>query len=997
MVLVNLLLISLITEAQVTSPTRFPVQEYFQNNYESCLLGLPNNDLIMFWYDSTDSQLKSSKSTDGGLIWEAESMIIDFISDKYGADINAIVLNSGRILLTYRYGQYFSMYSDDNGTSWSSPVFLPTRPNPPLRRRVYFSSLSKLSNSEVRFTYSFSNPINLYDSKGLYNIISSDGITWSGADTIATTGKNGQQFSFSSSKDLIVYQDSTANDFDIFYRTSTNTGLTWSDSILLVGESLSQTNPRIIKDTNGKTWLYYIQQEATPFDGIFQSNIKYIYSLDDGFTWSTPENFTKYVGYDENYNLSLWNGRPLLTFTSTRNFNLSGKFFQIYFTLADVSIDENVPPFLYKFLHSAENPGPNQPYVVQAFIDDDKTILSAKLKTYTNPPPTYDTLEMYDDGLHYDSLAGDKIYGTAIIPNSFGEEIIYSFSIEDDDNNVVQLNGGIVNVPVMFATDSYLIDVNNFKLPINSKGILAAVPINGQQGGLFEESTILFSGGFFLSGLNNGNVWTNAVASASLIEDYLPGPVGSDPNDPYNKLYLVKSSDPPFGAAWQVFSHAVNLGADFYDGDNDGVYNPVDINGNNIWDPNEDRPDVLGDVTAWCVYNDAIPGAWRRYSDQQPMGIEIQQTVFAWGENVNDPIDNMIFVRYRISNMGTVSNKFDSVYFSAWSDPDLGGAEDDLVGSDVFLNSGYVYNDGSDFNYGTNPPALGIPFLQGPAAYIPGGTFIDNNGNELYDDGIDTPLDSAIINNGPLIGTEIIPGAKNQSLSSFIHFMGGDPSLNDPSTAVEARNYLLGLTRIGEPVDPCNWPYGQVLGGVNCATLDPGFLYSGNPVTSVGWINSLPADYRMLVNTGPFTLELDKPIDIIVCYLIGRGSSALNSVSVMKDITEEAIQIYNSNFTDIPTSIENQPIVISEFKLDQNYPNPFNPSTKISWQSPVSGHQKLKIYDVLGNEVVTLVNEYKSAGSYEIEFNATSLSSGVYFYKLQAGSFVQTKKMILIK
>ena len=108
MVLVNLLLISLITEAQVTYPTRFPVQEYFQNNYESCLLGLPNNDLIMFWYDSTDSQLKSSKSIDGGLNWQDESIIIDFISDEYGADINAIVLNSGRILLTYRYGQYYS-------------------------------------------------------------------------------------------------------------------------------------------------------------------------------------------------------------------------------------------------------------------------------------------------------------------------------------------------------------------------------------------------------------------------------------------------------------------------------------------------------------------------------------------------------------------------------------------------------------------------------------------------------------------------------------------------------------------------------------------------------------------------------------------------------------------------------------------------------------------------------------------------------------------------
>ncbi|MCC6253620.1 MAG: T9SS type A sorting domain-containing protein, partial [Ignavibacteriaceae bacterium] len=123
----------------------------------------------------------------------------------------------------------------------------------------------------------------------------------------------------------------------------------------------------------------------------------------------------------------------------------------------------------------------------------------------------------------------------------------------------------------------------------------------------------------------------------------------------------------------------------------------------------------------------------------------------------------------------------------------------------------------------------------------------------------------------------------------------------------------------------------------------------------------------------------------------------LNSVTVMKSITEEAIQIYNSNFTDIPTSIENKPIVITEFKLEQNYPNPFNPSTKISWQSPVSSHQTLKVYDVLGNEVATLVNEYKTAGSYEVEFNASSLSSGVYFYRLQAGSFVQTRKMILIK
>ena len=94
-----------------------------------------------------------------------------------------------------------------------------------------------------------------------------------------------------------------------------------------------------------------------------------------------------------------------------------------------------------------------------------------------------------------------------------------------------------------------------------------------------------------------------------------------------------------------------------------------------------------------------------------------------------------------------------------------------------------------------------------------------------------------------------------------------------------------------------------------------------------------------------------------------------------------------------------------KFALFQNYPNPFNPTTIISWQSPVGSHQTLRVYDMLGNEVVTLVNEYRQAGSYEVDFNAYQLSSGIYFYKMQvdnpsAGSgrgFVEAKKMILLR
>ncbi|MBE0572774.1 MAG: right-handed parallel beta-helix repeat-containing protein [Ignavibacteriaceae bacterium] len=85
------------------------------------------------------------------------------------------------------------------------------------------------------------------------------------------------------------------------------------------------------------------------------------------------------------------------------------------------------------------------------------------------------------------------------------------------------------------------------------------------------------------------------------------------------------------------------------------------------------------------------------------------------------------------------------------------------------------------------------------------------------------------------------------------------------------------------------------------------------------------------------------------------------------------------------------------FILYQNYPNPFNPTTKISWQSPIGSWQTLKVYDVLGNEVATLVNEYKTASKYEIEFDAEGLPSGIYFSQLKCGSFTQTKKMLLLK
>ena len=109
--------------------------------------------------------------------------------------------------------------------------------------------------------------------------------------------------------------------------------------------------------------------------------------------------------------------------------------------------------------------------------------------------------------------------------------------------------------------------------------------------------------------------------------------------------------------------------------------------------------------------------------------------------------------------------------------------------------------------------------------------------------------------------------------------------------------------------------------------------------------------------------------------------------------------LYKVNLTATvnPTSVTDLNPSLNDFVLSQNYPNPFNPSTKISWRLPISGWQSLKIYDMLSREVATLVNEYKPAGIYEVEFDGSMLSTGIYLYRFSSSNFVQTRKMVLEK
>lgn len=131
----------------------------------------------------------------------------------------------------------------------------------------------------------------------------------------------------------------------------------------------------------------------------------------------------------------------------------------------------------------------------------------------------------------------------------------------------------------------------------------------------------------------------------------------------------------------------------------------------------------------------------------------------------------------------------------------------------------------------------------------------------------------------------------------------------------------------------------------------------------------------------------DTPDSVLIAIFIvsGTGFSHIGSKMFVDDL-------FWGGATDVESEINNL-----DFKLNQNFPNPFNPSTSIQYQVSSISQVTLKVYDILGNEVATLINEKKPAGVYEVDFNSSQLSSGVYLYKLQAGSFVQTKKMLLLK
>ncbi|HCY75664.1 MAG TPA: hypothetical protein DHV28_07055 [Ignavibacteriales bacterium] len=949
---------------------------------ESASVAINDNELLFFFVNPTQDSIYSIRTTDLGSNWSQQSLILKFESNQSAIvlRIAAIKTNTNRIILSCAYSSttiisdsIIIIKSDDLGHSWSSPSKIKGG-NLANRLSNKIGELVLTKSSSNTLYLSFNNRANhyLWFKKSI-----DDGQTWT--DTAKTiyfsnyfTISDVNIFTLDDQNLNTIFVESTPGQ-NVLMKKSSDAGETWSDTETIFGSEEKIKFPRTIITDDNRLWLVY-QKELfynLPYSSggytayYFNNNIYYRISTDLGNTWGEEIQLTKYTGDDNYLNLTYYNNVPLISFSTQRfsnNYNLT--------FLIPNKIDElKTPPYIgFSYIESIDSL--KTKFSFKAYVFDDE----AMKKVTVNLDNGFFNGELYDDGNHDDGEANDSLYGV-------------NFEISRLNNY-----------------ESYLIQSNNLKIPINKKGIIASlgyphstnylsgildcydihnslvttnenypVPIIDSYGGKFDGEVFLFASGFLMSGLDGDSIWANGVATASLIEDYLPGNVGSDPEDKRNSIYVLKVDDKPFGNSWQIWKDAVNRGAEFYDGDNDGIYNPVDKNFNGIWDTDEDMPMILGDETVWCVFNDGVPAYMRRLG-VPPKNIEVAQTIFT---SIKPGLENVMFLRYKILNKSNVD--YDSVYFGFWADTDLGQATDDRVGCDTMLNSGMVYNNGSDYYYGDNPPAFFTTLLQGP----------------ITETGLNA--DTAFNRLGELLGTKIFSGSLNSKISAHTMSIGGDPSLSDPSESIFVRNYLMGKTHFGDYPDPCTFSYGHVLGGINCDEVNKRLWFSGDPVNQVGWVETLSSDVRNLLSTGPFTLKQNEPIDIIAAYIVGRGTDALNSITVTREIVAGVIQEYQNNFPRLTykSGLPTNPII--SYELYQNYPNPFNPVTTIRYALPQDGVVTIKVFDILGQQVATLKNEYQKANRYEVQFNSKGLASGVYIYKLQVNDYSESKKMMLLK
>jgi hypothetical protein len=500
----------------------------------------------------------------------------------------------------------------------------------------------------------------------------------------------------------------------------------------------------------------------------------------------------------------------------------------------------------------------------------------------------------------------------------------------------------------LFIASSNTLDGNNISAWFRNNGSFNRNPSTDNSGFNWPNGTnfiLRFASGLWLGAKVENDT---LVAVATYSYEYYPGyidlsgnPQGKD--DPQYRVYKIIKGDT---LSSDYLNWPVSQGA--YNGENG-------------------KPFLPGTQTIFYSMTDGYPESHGTPGGiTAPLKAQVQVTSWCYNDYPPTELRNVIFSEFKIINKNNLP--WNEAFITIWSDEC--SYENIAIGCDSILNLGYSYYRPNSQQYGSNPPALAFLLLQGPDVYT------GNSNDTVYSF---VPGQSQ---------RTVKIGYKELKLSSFSTYQNATPP-GQPYTYQQTY-----LTMHGYKSDGTSW-----INPLNNSVTK--FPFSGDPETGTGWNQYSTNGYgnrRLQMNIGELNINPGDTQTIVVAQIVSQGSSNLNSVTKLKQSAVYVADVFNNNFTTVGIKENVSDGIISDYKLYQNYPNPFNPTTKINYELRVTNYVSVIVYDILGNEVETLVNEKKLSGSYEVEFSGSNLPSGIYFYSLSIdGNLVDTKRMILLK
>lgn len=475
-----------------------------------------------------------------------------------------------------------------------------------------------------------------------------------------------------------------------------------------------------------------------------------------------------------------------------------------------------------------------------------------------------------------------------------------------------------------------------------------------------------------------GQVDGEIRVSASNYHDWemWPGPLddaGNPPADcaPYDRIYKVSDEDIRLynergEVTTDMADWPVTLGAPVVDGD--GIAGNYNLAAG-------DRPRVYGDQTLWWLMNDA--GNRHETTESQPLGLEVRVAAFAFDDPMDSWFDDATFYLFDVINRSP--NTIDSLFFGFHSDPDVGDAGDDFVGGDSLLGLGYAYNgdnmDGGSAGYRDRPAAIGYDLILGPV---------------VDDDEADNDFDGAIDEVG-----EMLP------FTSFMTFSSNTGVSGTPMSLEHYYYYLQSRWKDGTPIT-----YGGV--GRSYSTTPVPFMFSGDPPNfwsedqpTPGGRPHVPSDRRFVIGSGPLQMVPGQSERFLLAILFARSQDRLKSVQRLKQFSRNA-QSVSDRLLRFDTTAYNpgtpEPVPrLPEFSL-HHYPMPSAEIAVIEYEILTEMDVRVRVFDVAGREVRTLIEGVRSAGEHEAVLRTSDLPSGMYFYRLESEILVsETKQLVVIR